>query len=153
MFAMGIHLCLSLNFVIPGGYYCNDEIFNFEGPSANLWSLIWGSLSAKVSSIIVDGNWRWPRASYVIQEIVRCTPVELTPYIQGEDVFSWFLTRPGEFASKSAWEALRTVRSTVSWNSIVCGSIIVSLDGCDSVDGLFRQSSYKRPTCRTGDYY
>lgn len=59
------------------------------------------SLSAKVCSVIKNGDWKSPRArNPVIQEIIESIPVDLKPCLHNEDRVKWTLTGTDEFSSK-----------------------------------------------------
>lgn len=78
------------------------------------------SLLAKVSSIIHQGVWKWPRVrSPIIQNIIEHTPTTFLPSVDSLDSFVWNLNGRGVFTIKSAWNALRLVRPTVMWAKIV----------------------------------
>ncbi|KAI8544609.1 hypothetical protein RHMOL_Rhmol08G0310000 [Rhododendron molle] len=78
------------------------------------------SLDARVSSIIADGCWRWPRArNAIVQKIIRHTPDNLVPHPDREDTVLWNLTVTGEYTSKSAWGALRVPGEEVRWHYLV----------------------------------
>lgn len=72
------------------------------------------SLAAKVSSIIVHNNWRWPRPrNRITQEIIEHAPADLLPHVEREDRVVWILTQNGEHFSRSSWDALRSPRVEV----------------------------------------
>lgn len=59
------------------------------------------SLSAKVCSVIKNGDWKSPRArNPVIQEIIESIPVDLKPCLHNEDRVKWTLTGTDEFSFK-----------------------------------------------------
>lgn len=65
------------------------------------------NLHAKVSSVIVDSRWNWPRSrSSVTQEIMQATPVSFVPYPERDDRVIWSVSPSGEYSSKSAWLAI-----------------------------------------------
>lgn len=81
------------------------------------------NLYAKVASIITNQKWQWPRRrNAVTREILRSTPASLTPHISQEDSVVWNLTANGRFSIKSAWNALRRVRTphpVVNWSKVI----------------------------------
>ncbi|KAI8537304.1 hypothetical protein RHMOL_Rhmol09G0013100 [Rhododendron molle] len=83
------------------------------GPLYNLFGEdivhnVGSSLLAKVSSIIQNGDWHWPRQrNRAIMQIMRSTPATLRPYIAVEDSVTWLPAPNGIFSVKTAWEALR----------------------------------------------
>ncbi|KAI8533301.1 hypothetical protein RHMOL_Rhmol11G0286700 [Rhododendron molle] len=78
------------------------------------------SLNAKVSSIIYQGGWRWPRLrNAAIREVIANTEGGLLPDISKEDEVVWTLTPNGCYSAKSAWMALRNRAPTVDWAHMV----------------------------------
>lgn len=78
------------------------------------------SLCAKVSSIIVNGRWRWPRGrNATINEIIAATDGDLLPQVAQEDRVVWTLNPTGNYSAKSAWLALRSSSPVVDWHALV----------------------------------
>ncbi|KAI8564441.1 hypothetical protein RHMOL_Rhmol03G0181800 [Rhododendron molle] len=78
------------------------------------------SLTAKVSSIINNGEWHWPRRrNPVIAEIIHNTDASLIPAEANEDRVIWTLSSSESFTSKSAWSAIRTKAPEAPWHAIV----------------------------------
>lgn len=78
------------------------------------------SLLAKVSSIVRDGNWHWPRQrNRAVMNIIRNTPPTFRPNPEIDDSVIWMPTSNGKFSIKSALEALRTPLPKVPWAPIV----------------------------------
>ncbi|XP_058202871.1 uncharacterized protein LOC131317329 [Rhododendron vialii] len=79
------------------------------------------SLNAKVSSIIYQGGWRWPRLRNVaIREIIANIEGGLLPDISKGDEVVWTLTPNGCYSAKSAWMALRNrAPSLLLWIGLI----------------------------------
>lgn len=64
------------------------------------------SLNAKVSSIIHQGQWKWPRSkNRITQSIIHQTPATLHPDCTTEDLVVWLPSSNGFYSARSAWEA------------------------------------------------
>ncbi|KAI8544608.1 hypothetical protein RHMOL_Rhmol08G0310000 [Rhododendron molle] len=69
------------------------------------------SLDARVSSIIADGCWRWPRArNAIVQKIIRHTPDNLVPHPDREDTKCNISRDPLPLRDEISW-GLATGRS------------------------------------------
>lgn len=78
------------------------------------------SLHAKVSSIISNGLWRWPRArNRVIQTIIGQTPATLLLECDVEDSVIWLTSSNGEYYAQSAWEAIRSKFPVQMWTNVI----------------------------------
>ncbi|XP_058223000.1 uncharacterized protein LOC131332721 [Rhododendron vialii] len=78
------------------------------------------SLNARVSSIIYEGGWNWPRLrNLVTQEIIYLSPLNLVPHVDEEDRVIWLPSKSGLYTFKSAWEVIRTARPIVAWAHVV----------------------------------
>lgn len=82
-------------------------------PLRSLVQKVWRSgctsLNAIVSSIIYQGQWRWPRArNRIIKFIINQTPATLHPDSATEDLVVWLPSSNGVYIARSAWEAVRT---------------------------------------------
>lgn len=81
---------------------------------------MWTALLAKVSSIIQNGEWRWPRErNRAIMQIMRSAPSNLRPNTGVDDSVIWIPASNGTFSVKTAWEALRNPLPKVPWAPIV----------------------------------
>ncbi|XP_058216740.1 uncharacterized protein LOC131327608 [Rhododendron vialii] len=77
------------------------------------------SLNSKVSSIIHDGVWRWPRQrNRATQFIIEHTPADFKPICDRLDSVVWIPHLAG-FTVSSAWEAIRLKFPIQPWSSIV----------------------------------
>ena len=71
------------------------------------------SLLAKVSSIIDNGSWKWPRQrNSTILHIMAHTPTFL-PDVNQSDRVIWTPATNGLFSVKSAWNASREYRDKI----------------------------------------
>ncbi|XP_058211737.1 uncharacterized protein LOC131323919 [Rhododendron vialii] len=78
------------------------------------------SLLGKVSSIIQNGEWCWPRQrNRAIMQLMRSTPSILMPNIGVDDSVIWIPASNGTFSVKTAWETLRTPLPKVPWAPVV----------------------------------
>lgn len=78
------------------------------------------SLNARVSSIIQDGEWRWPRGrSDLVGEFIASTPHDLVPHIERNNKVTWTLNANGCYSTRSAWSALRSCAPEVGWFHMV----------------------------------
>lgn len=74
------------------------------------------SLSSKVSAIIYNGDWRWPRQrNRVTQFIMAHTPPNFKRECGKEDSVVW-LPHPQCFSGNSAWEAIRCKHPVQQWS-------------------------------------
>lgn len=88
----------------------------------NVCSNIGRSLHARVSAIICDGTWSWPRQrNRYIQEIKNNTPPDFLPDISNEDSVVLIPSRNGNYSLKSAWDAI-----SVKWNPRMVQNCLVS---------------------------
>lgn len=73
--------------------------------------IVWNrgsALRTKVSSIIVHGEWSWPRQrNRSIMEVMRHTPSNFLPDPSVKDKVVWTLSADGIYSVKTAWEACR----------------------------------------------
>ncbi|XP_058207798.1 uncharacterized protein LOC131320907 [Rhododendron vialii] len=77
------------------------------------------SLHSKVSSIVHNGDWKWPRQrNRVTQTIMSQTPPNFKPVCGKEDSVVW-LPHPTGYSVHSAWEAIRTKLPIQQWTKIV----------------------------------
>ncbi|KAI8537423.1 hypothetical protein RHMOL_Rhmol09G0022900 [Rhododendron molle] len=85
------------------------------------------SLQARVSFIISQGGWRWPRTrNRITQDIINhAHSVDLKPDITREDSIVSLPQSNGCFSTKSAWEAFRNRFPSPTWVNTVWGSKIV----------------------------
>ena len=73
------------------------------------------SLSAKIESIISDCNGKCPRSrNKIAHQIIENTPATLQPRVHCPDEEVWIHTTSGRYSTKSAWEAIRTIRDKVT---------------------------------------
>lgn len=64
--------------------------------------------------------WRWPLSrNAIVREIIANTPLDLLPDQEEVDKVIWLLTPSGFYSAQSAWEALRSKASKVSWFHVV----------------------------------
>lgn len=76
------------------------------------------SLNAKVSSIISNGTWRWPKARTIqTLHIIENTPVNFLPRDDSEDLVIWLPSSNGHYSTRSTWKALRPNGSESSLGS------------------------------------
>ncbi|KAF7124827.1 hypothetical protein RHSIM_Rhsim12G0188500 [Rhododendron simsii] len=81
------------------------------------------SLLAKVSSIIHEGEWQWPRQrNRAIMQIMRSTPLTLKPNPLVADSVIWIPARHGMFSVNSALQAFRTPLPKNSFLGVSGGS-------------------------------
>lgn len=77
------------------------------------------SLSSKVSTIIQNEDWKWPRQrNRITQSIMAHTPSDFKPDCGKEDSVVW-LPHPQGFSVKSAWEAIRSRRPIQQWSKVI----------------------------------
>ncbi|KAI8559797.1 hypothetical protein RHMOL_Rhmol04G0202600 [Rhododendron molle] len=85
------------------------------------------SSSAKVSSVIRDGDWNWPRpGSSLIHQIQRLIPSTMQPHGDTEDEVIWSISPTDHYNTKYTWEALRHRGRKVQWAALVWFSRSVS---------------------------
>lgn len=78
------------------------------------------SLNAKVSSLIRNGTWKWPRGcSRITQEIKDNTPEGFLPVVTEDDSMIWSPSNSGIFTMKSAWAAIRSTTAVQEWCKVV----------------------------------
>lgn len=79
------------------------------------------SLTVKVSSIIQEDRWIWPRPrNPIIQTIMNATPKGLVPDCSSSDSVHWNLTAGGVYTYvRSAWEAFRKHHPPFLWHNII----------------------------------
>ncbi|KAI8527725.1 hypothetical protein RHMOL_Rhmol12G0096800 [Rhododendron molle] len=74
------------------------------------------SLSAKVSSLIHNGGWKWPRGrNRIMREVKDFTPEGFLPDVFVEDSVIWIPSKNGIFSMKSAWNTIRRVLPAQEW--------------------------------------
>lgn len=67
------------------------------------------SLNAKVSSLIHNGTWKWPRGRRrITQEIKDNTPEGFLPVVIEDDSMIWCPSNSSIFTMKSVWAAIRS---------------------------------------------
>ncbi|KAI8546448.1 hypothetical protein RHMOL_Rhmol07G0118400 [Rhododendron molle] len=94
------------------------------GPLYNLFGEdivcnVGSSLLVKVSSIIQNGDWHWPRQRNRAIMQIMSTPSTLRPYTAVEDPVTWLPAPNDIFSVKTAWEALRNPLPKVPWAHVV----------------------------------
>lgn len=78
------------------------------------------NMEVKVSSIISNGTWQWPRIQRsVILDLRAQTPASFLPVKGRTDTVRLNNHPTGLFSSRTAWEALRTKTLLVPWYSVV----------------------------------
>lgn len=78
------------------------------------------AMNVKVSSIIANGCWNWPRLrNFVTQDIISHTPVMFLPHMGCNDSICWALHSSGLFSTKIAWEAIKNKAPTVPWHRVL----------------------------------
>ncbi|XP_058211548.1 uncharacterized protein LOC131323720 [Rhododendron vialii] len=76
--------------------------------------------SAKVSSVISNGVWHWPRPrNNPIHQIQMAIPGNLVPQIEMEDEVRWHISPNGQYTTKHTWEAIRSKSEKIPWASLV----------------------------------
>ncbi|XP_058192025.1 uncharacterized protein LOC131309397 [Rhododendron vialii] len=78
------------------------------------------SLSAKVSSIIVNNSWHWPRPrKRITQHFMANTPSSFLPNLDKDDDVIWTPSPSGQFCMWSTLKAMRPPGVKMSWTSVV----------------------------------
>ena len=96
------------------------------------------SHQAKVASIISNGQWRWPVAnSPNLITLKQAIAASMVPQSSASDEVIWVPSGTGKFSTKSAWLAMRTRHSLVTWHKLIwfpyaipkCGFILYHRGG------------------------
>lgn len=83
-------------------------------------AVLGSAILAKVSSVILNGNWHGPRPrNTLIQRIQNAIPSTLLPQIDIEDVIVWTISPTGQYSIQHTWEAVRSKGEKVQWAPLV----------------------------------
>ncbi|GFZ02663.1 hypothetical protein Acr_15g0012710 [Actinidia rufa] len=78
------------------------------------------SLQANVSSIICEGDWKWPRQRNRLSCISWLTPLKTSSLMQPLVIkVFWFPANDGFYTVKSAWKSIRLPKPKVPWYATV----------------------------------
>lgn len=83
-------------------------------------SLLGRALFAKVSSVIQNGHWHWPRPrSHRIQQIQNSISGIMLPQVDRNDDVVWTASPTGKYSTKHTWEFVRRKRGKVLYAHVI----------------------------------